>query len=231
MEVQISTQRLIAFAVINTTSQEHPFGAINFDSFHPSLACRTLVLDFQGFVQTEVTEEMATGRSHHPFQGRETLESFHADRAVQSGLQELGFIACSGVGGGGSGLFQCWRRKSVFAPNRVTPISLRIIPPISCQVLLPLQVVPPISCPLLRSNTSECFVISCPWLRRNLSEHFIIRLPMPTSPSHLAVVRLGMGIPGFCKGVGHKVWRGGGFLMCPWARKVLLGPTCILKRA
>ena len=109
MEVQISTQRLIAFAVINTTSQEHPFGAINFDPFHTSFACRTLVLDFQGFVQTEVTEEMTTGRRHHPLRGRETLESFHADRAVQSGLQEFGFIACCVVGGGGSGLFQCWR--------------------------------------------------------------------------------------------------------------------------
>ena len=110
MEIQTLTQRLIAFAVINTTSQEHPFGTINFDPFHPPLACRTLVLDFQGFVQTEVAEEMATGRRHYPLRGRETLESFHADRAVQSGLQELGFIACCGVGGGGGGLSQCWRR-------------------------------------------------------------------------------------------------------------------------
>ena len=157
---------------------------------------------------------MATGRRHHPLRGRETLESFHADRAVQSGLQELGFIACSGVGGGGSGLFQCWRRKSVFAPNRVTPISLRIIPPISCQVLLLLQAIPTIGCPLLR---------------RNPSEYFIIRLPMSTSPSHLVVVRL--GTRGFWMGVGHLVWRGGGFLMRPWVQEVLLGPTRILKRA
>ena len=131
MEIQTSTKHLIALAVIITTSQEHPSSAINFDPFHPSLARRTLVLDFQGFVKTEVAEEMATGRRHHPLRGRETLESFHADRAVQSGLKELGFIACCVVGGGGGGLLQCWRRKSVFAPNRVTPISLRIIPPIS----------------------------------------------------------------------------------------------------